>query len=154
MRMDQLTSKLQAALSDAQSLAVGNDNNFIEPVHLVLALLDQKGGSVRQLLSQTGFTITDLRAGLQQIMERLPKVQGNGGDVVPSNELGRLFNMADKHAQKKGDKFIASEAVILAALSDKGELGKLLNSYGVSEKALENAIGNLRGGETVIDAGA
>jgi ATP-dependent Clp protease ATP-binding subunit ClpB len=154
MRMDQLTSKLQAALSDAQSLAVGNDNNFIEPVHLVLALLDQKGGSVRQLLSQTGFTITDLRAGLQQIMERLPKVQGNGGDVVPSNELGRLFNMADKHAQKKGDKFIASEAVILAALSDKGELGKLLNSYGVSEKALENAIGNLRGGETVSDAGA
>jgi len=154
MRMDQLTSKLQAALSDAQSLAVGNDNNFIEPVHLVLALLDQKGGSVRQLLSQTGFTITDLRTGLQQIMERLPKVQGNGGDVVPSNELGRLLNMADKHAQKKGDKFIASEAVILAALSDKGELGKLLNSYGVSEKALENAIGNLRGGETVSDAGA
>jgi ATP-dependent Clp protease ATP-binding subunit ClpB len=143
MRMDQLTSKLQAALSDAQSLAVGNDNNFIEPVHLVIALL-----------AQTGFTITDLRAGLQQILERLPKVQGNGGDVSPSNELGRLLNLADKHAQKKGDKFIASESVILAAMSDKGELGKLLNSYGVSEKALENAIANLRGGDKVSDAGA
>ncbi len=154
MRMDQLTSKLQAALSDAQSLAVGNDNNFIEPVHLVIALLDQKGGSVRQLLAQTGFTITDLRAGLQQILERLPKVQGNGGDVAPSNELGRLLNLADKHAQKKGDKFIASESVILAAMSDKGELGKLLNSYGVSEKALENAIANLRGGDKVSDVGA
>jgi ATP-dependent Clp protease ATP-binding subunit ClpB len=154
MRMDQLTSKLQAALSDAQSLAVGNDNNFIEPVHLVIALLDQKGGSVRQLLAQTGFTMTDLRAGLQQILERLPKVQGNGGDVAPSNELARLLNLADKHAQKKGDKFIASESVILAAMSDKGELGKLLNSYGVSEKALENAIANLRGGDKVSDAGA
>ena len=154
MRMDQLTSKLQAALSDAQSLAVGNDNNFMEPVHLVIALLDQKGGSVRQLLSQTGFTITDLRAGLQKIMEALPKVQGNGGDVVPSNELGRLLNLADKYAQKKGDKFIASEAVMLAAMNDKGELGKLLNSYGVSEKALENAIVNLRGGDKVSDAGA
>jgi plastocyanin/lambda repressor-like predicted transcriptional regulator len=154
MRMDQMTSKLQAALSDAQSLAVGNDNNFIEPVHLILALLDQKGGSVRQLLSQTGFAITDLRTGLQQIMERLPKVQGNGGDVAPSNELGRLLNMADKHAQQKGDKFIASEAIILAAMNDKGELGKLLTSFGVSEKALENAISNLRGGDTVSDAGA
>jgi len=154
MRMDQMTSKLQAALSDAQSIAVGNDNNFIEPVHLILALLDQKGGSVRQLLSQTGFAITDLRTGLQQIMERLPKVQGNGGDVAPSNELGRLLNMADKHAQQKGDKFIASEAIILAAMNDKGELGKLLTSFGVSEKALENAISNLRGGDTVSDAGA
>ncbi|MEK7260188.1 MAG: ATP-dependent chaperone ClpB, partial [Pseudomonadota bacterium] len=154
MRMDQLTSKLQAALSDAQSLAVGHDNNFIEPVHLIAALLDQKGGSVRPLLSQTGFNIADLRTRLQQLIDRLPKVQGNAGDVSLSNELGRLMNQADKLAQKSGDKFISSESIVLVAMSDKGELGKLLNSYGVSEKALENAIANLRGGDKVTDAGA
>jgi ATP-dependent Clp protease ATP-binding subunit ClpB len=154
MRMEQLTSKLQAALSDAQSLALGNDNNFIEPVHLVAALLDQKGGSVRPLLSQTGFDISDLRTRLQQLIDRLPKVEGNGGDVALSNELGRMMNLADKLAQKNGDKFISSEAVILVSMSDKGELGKLLNSFGVSEKALENAINNLRGGEKVTDASA
>jgi ATP-dependent Clp protease ATP-binding subunit ClpB len=154
MRMDQMTSKLQAALSDAQSLAVGHDNNFIEPVHLVAALLDQKGGSVRPLLSQTGFNIADLRTRLQQLIDRLPKVQGNAGDVSLSNELGRMMNQADKLAQKSGDKFISSESIVLVAMSDKGELGKLLISYGVSEKALENAIANLRGGDKVSDAGA
>ncbi|MDO8273791.1 MAG: ATP-dependent chaperone ClpB [Gammaproteobacteria bacterium] len=154
MRMDQLTSKLQAALSDAQSLAVGHDNNFIEPAHLIAALLDQKGGSVRPLLSQTGFNIADLRTRLQQLIDRLPKVQGNAGDVSLSNELGRLMNQADKLAQKSGDKFISSESIVLVAMGDKGELGKLLNSFGVSEKALENAIANLRGGDKVTDAGA
>ncbi len=154
MRMDQLTSKLQAALSDAQSLAVGHDNNFIEPAHLIFALLDQKGGSVRSLLSQTGFNIADLRTRVQQLIDRLPKVQGNAGDISLSNELGRLMNQADKLAQKSGDKFISSESIVLVAMSDKGELGKLLNSYGVSEKALENAIANLRGGDKVTDAGA
>jgi ATP-dependent Clp protease ATP-binding subunit ClpB len=154
MRMDQLTSKLQQALADAQSLALGNDNNFIEPVHLMLALLDQKGGSVRPLLSQTGFNLNELKAGLQGILKRLPQVEGTGGDVAVSNELGRLLNQADKISQKNGDKFISSESVILAAMADKGELGKLLNSFGISEKALENAINNLRGGEKVTDADA
>ncbi|MGB4248390.1 MAG: ATP-dependent chaperone ClpB [Pseudohongiellaceae bacterium] len=154
MRMDQMTSKLQAALADAQSLAVGHDNNFIEPVHLVAALLDQKGGSVRPLLSQTGFNIADLRSRLQQLIDKLPKVEGNAGDVALSNELGRLMNQADKLAQKNGDKFVSSEAIILVAMADKGELGRLLNSYGVNEKALENAIANLRGGDKVSDAGA
>ena len=154
MRMDQLTSKLQQALADAQSLALGNDNNFIEPVHLMLALLDQKGGSVRPLLSQTGFNLNELKAGLQGILKRLPQVEGTGGDVAVSNELGRLLNQADKISQKNGDKFISSESVVLAAMADKGELGKLLNSFGISEKALENAINNLRGGEKVTDADA
>src|SRR5690606_19891458 len=154
MRMEQLTSKLQAALSDAQSLAVGHDNNFIEPVHLVLALLDQKGGSIRPLLAQTGFNITELRNGLQQIVDRLPKGEGNAGDGGMSNELARLFNMADKLARKTGDKFIASEVVLLAAMADRGDLGRLLVRVGVSEKAPENAIQNLRGGEKVADAGA
>ncbi len=154
MRMDQLTSKLQQALADAQSMALGNDNNFIEPVHLMLALLDQKGGSVRPLLSQTGFNLTELKTGLQAILKRLPQVQGTGGDVAMSNDLGRLLNQADKISQKNGDKFISSESVVLAAMSDKGELGKLLTSFGISEKALENAISNLRGGEKVTDADA
>lgn len=154
MRMDQLTSKLQAALSDAQSLALGQDNNFIEPVHLVIALLDQKGGSVRPLLSQTGFNISELRKQLQQLLERLPKVEGNGGDVALSNESSRLMNQADKLAQKNGDKFISSETVLLAAMADKGDLGRLLNSFGVSDQALQSAINNLRGGDKVTDAGA
>lgn len=154
MRMDQLTSKLQQALADAQSMALGNDNNFIEPVHLMLALLDQKGGSVRPLLSQTGFNLTELKTGLQAILKRLPQVQGTGGDVAMSNDLGRLLNQADKISQKNGDKFISSESVVLAAMSDKGELGKLMTSFGISEKALENAISNLRGGEKVTDADA
>ncbi|HDZ10284.1 ATP-dependent chaperone ClpB [Pseudohongiella sp.] len=154
MRMDQLTSKLQAALADAQSLALGNDNNFIEPVHLMISLLDQKGGSVRPLLSQTGFDLTALRTGLNDILQRLPKVEGNGADVAMSNELGRLLNQADKTSQKNGDKFISSESVMLAAMADKGELGRLLISFGISEKALQTAINNLRGGEKVTDAEA
>jgi ATP-dependent Clp protease ATP-binding subunit ClpB len=154
MRMEQMTSKLQSALADAQSLALGNDNNFIEPVHLILALLDQKSGSVRPLLSQTGFNINQLKTGLQTIYNRLPKVEGTGGDVAMSNELGRLLNQADKTSQKNGDKFISSESVIVAAMSDKGELGKLLNSFGITEKALENAIANIRGGEKVTDSDA
>jgi ATP-dependent Clp protease ATP-binding subunit ClpB len=154
MRMDQLTSKLQAALADAQSMALGQDNNFIEPVHLMQALIDQKSGSLRPLLSQTGFNLQALRAGLQDILQRLPKVEGTGGDVAMSNELGRLLNQADKISQKNGDKFISSEAVLLAAMEDKGELGKLLNSFGISTKALETAISNLRGGEKVTDADA
>lgn len=154
MRMEQMTSKLQSALADAQSLALGNDNNFIEPVHLILALLDQKSGSVRPLLSQTGFNINELKTGLQGIFNRLPKVEGNGGDVAMSNELGRMLNQADKISQKNGDKFISSESVVLAAMADKGELGKLLNSFGITEKALENAIANIRGGEKVTDADA
>lgn len=154
MRIDQFTSKLQAALSEAQSLALGNDNNFIEPVHLLLALVDQKGGSVRPLLSQTGFNITELRKGLQAMLDRLPVVEGTGGDVAMSGELARLLNHADKLSQKNGDKFISSEMVLIAAMHDKGELGKLLNSFGVSLQALENAISNLRGGEKVQDPDA
>jgi ATP-dependent Clp protease ATP-binding subunit ClpB len=154
MRMEQLTSKLQAALADAQSMALGNDNNFIEPVHLILSLIEQKGGSLRPLLSQTGFNLPELRSGLQGILQRLPQVQGTGGDVAMSNELGRLLNQAYKISQKNGDQFISSEAVIMAAMSDKGELGKLLNSFGITEKALENAISNLRGGEKVTDVDA
>jgi len=154
MRIDQLTSKLQAALADAQPMALGNDNNFIEPVHLIIALLDQKGGSIRPLLAQTGFNISELRAKLQEIFERLPKVEGNAGDVAMSNDLARLMNQADRLSQKKGDSFISSEIVVLAAMADRADLGRALKSCGVSERALENAINNLRGDEKVSEAGA
>ncbi len=154
MRPDQLTSKLQAAFADAQSVALGNDNNFIEPVHLISALLDQKGGSVRPLLAQTGFNTSELRVKLQEIVDRLPKVEGNAGDVTMSNDLARLMNQADRLSQKKDDSFISSEIVMLAAMADRGDLGRVLKSYAVSEQALENAIINLRGGEKVSEAGA
>lgn len=154
MRIDKLTSKLQSALADAQSMALGGDNNFIEPCHLLLALLDQKGGSVRPLLSQTGFDIADLRSKLQVLVEDLPKIKEASGEISVSGDLAKILNQADKTAQQKGDSFVSSETVLLMAMKDSGAVGKLLNSYGVSSQALENAIANLRGGESVDDAGA
>ena len=154
MRIDKLTSKLQSALADAQSMAAGGDNNFIEPSHLLLTLMDQKGGSVRPLLSQTGFDITDLRAKLQTLVDDLPKLQNSTGEISVSSDLAKVLNQADKIAQQKGDSFVSSETILLVAMGDAGAVGKLLNSYGVSEQALENAIANLRGGANVDDAGA
>jgi ATP-dependent Clp protease ATP-binding subunit ClpB len=154
MRMDKLTSKLQQALSDAQSLAVGKDHNLIEPAHLLSVLVDQKGGSIRPLLMQTGFDIPALRNGLQKLIIDLPVVQNNGGDIQLSPDLGKMLNVADKLSQQGGDQFISSEYVFLAAMDDKGALGKLLNSFSVSKQALENAIKNLRGGATVDDPDA
>jgi len=154
MRIDKLTSKLQSALADAQSLALGKDNNQIEPCHLMLSLIDQKGGSVTPLLSQTGFNLVELRQQLRKLVDDLPKIQNSEGEITVSPELAKLLNQADKLAQKKGDSFISSETILLVAMNDKGGLGKLLNSFGVSPQALENAIANLRGGESVTDAGA
>ena len=154
MRIDKLTSKLQSALADAQSMAAGGDNNFIESSHLLLTLMDQKGGSVRPLLSQTGFDITDLRAKLQTLVDDLPKLQNSTGEISVSSDLAKVLNQADKIAQQKGDSFVSSETILLVAMRDAGAVGKLLNSYGVSEQALENAIANLRGGANVDDAGA
>ncbi|MBT5485052.1 MAG: ATP-dependent chaperone ClpB [Gammaproteobacteria bacterium] len=151
MRMDKLTSKLQVALSDAQSLAVGKDHNYIEPAHLVSVLVDQKGGSIRPLLMQTGFDIPALRNGLQKIINELPVVQDHGGDVMMSPDMAKLLNIADKISQQSGDQYISSEYVFLAAMDDKGALGKLLKSFSVSKQAMENAIKNLRGGANVDD---
>ncbi|MDF1643836.1 MAG: ATP-dependent chaperone ClpB [Pseudomonadales bacterium] len=149
MRMDKLTSKLQQALADAQSLAVGNDNNMIEPLHLIQVLLDQQGGSVRPLLMQTGFDVKSLSEQLSAAIDRLAKVTNPEGDVQMSPDLARLFNRADKFSQERNDQFISSELVLLAAMDDKGELGKILGSYGVTAQALNNAIQNIRGGESV-----
>ena len=154
MNIEKLTSKLQSAFSDAQSIAIGKDSNVIEPVHLVLALLDQKGGSVRPLLSQTGFNVSDLRAKLENLVDSLPKIGASDGGITVSQELGKLLNQADKNSQQNGDSFISSETIVLIAMDDNSALGKLMSSYGVSTQALENAISNLRGGENVSDPGA
>ncbi|WP_058534928.1 ATP-dependent chaperone ClpB [Legionella saoudiensis] len=155
MRMDKLTSKFQMALADAQSLALGGDNNFIEPEHLMKALLDQQGGSCRPLLSKAGVNISLLRTLLEQALDKLPKVSGVGGDVHISNSLNRLLNLTDKIAQQKKDNFISSELFVLAAISEENSaLARLLKQAGGERKAIENAINELRGGEAVNDPNA
>lgn len=154
MRIDRLTSKLQLAISDAQSLAVGMDHPAIEPVHLLQALIEQQGGSIKPLLMQVGFDINGLRQALVKELDQLPKIQNPTGDVNMSQDLARLLNQADRLAQQKGDQFISSELVVLAAMDENSKLGKLLLSQGVTKKALENAINNLRGGAAVNDANA
>jgi len=152
--MDKLTTKFQLALADAQSLALGRDNQFIEPVHLMLALLDQEGGSVRHLLTRADVNVNALRSKLGEALERLPQVEGAGGDVQVSNDLGRMLNLTDKLAQKRGDQFISSELFVLAALKDRGELGRRLKDSGAVTGAIEQAIDNLRDGQVVDDPNA
>ncbi len=154
MRMDKLTSKFQMALSDAQSLAVGRDHQVIEPVHLLLALLDQEGGSVRPLLTQAGVNVAQLRARLGEQLDRLPRVEGTAGDVMVSNPLSRMLNVTDKLAQQRGDSFVSSELFVLAASEDKGELGQALREAGASRQLLEQAIDRMRGGDAVDDPNA
>jgi ATP-dependent Clp protease ATP-binding subunit ClpB len=154
MRMDKLTSRFQSALADAQSLAVGRDNQFIEPAHLLLALIDAEGGGTRPLLLKAGVDVNRLRSQLSSMLDRLPKVEGTAGDVQLSNDLGRLLNVTDKLAQKRGDQYISSELFVLAAVDDKGPLGKALKDSGASRAVLEKAIDEVRGGEKVEDAAA
>jgi len=152
--MDRLTSKFQMALADAQSLAVGRDNQFIEPAHLLLALVDQQGGTVRPLLDKAGVNVNVLRSALLKVLDGLPKVEGAPGDVHVSNDLGRLLNVTDKLAQQKGDQYISSELFVLAAVEDKGPAGKALKDAGAVKGALEKAVDELRGGEKVQDPNA
>ncbi len=154
MRMDKLTSKFQMAIADAQSLALGRDSQFIEPTHLMLALLDQQGGSVRPLLDKAGVNVNRLRSQLGQAIDGLARVEGTGGEVHFSNDLGKLLNVTDKLAQKRDDQFVSSELYVLAALDDKGELGRILKDCGAVKGALERAIEEVRGGEKVTDANA
>ena len=154
MRMDKLTSKFQMALADAQSLALGRDNGFIEPEHLMKALLDQQGGSCRPLLAKAGVNIPQLRTLLDQALEKLPKVSGTGGDIHISNALNRLLNLTDKLSQQRKDNFISSELFILAAISEDGTIAKMLKQAGGDAKSIEKSIDELRGGEPVNDANA
>ncbi len=154
MRMDKLTSMFQTALADAQSMALGKDHQFIEPIHLMMALLDQQGGSIRPLLAQMGINTQLLRTELVRELERLATVSGSGGDVQISNELSRLLNLTDKLAQKRNDKFISSELFLLAAFDEKGLLQDLLKKAGVTKQAVEKAIDTMRGGQPVDDPNA
>jgi len=154
MRMDKLTSKFQMAIADAQSLAVGRDHQFIEPLHLMSALLDQDGSTVSHLLTQADVNVNLLRSQLGEALDRLPTIGEATGDVHISNDLSRLLNLTDKLAQKRNDQFISSELFVLAALEDKGALGDLLRKAGASKGALEKAIDNIRGGQTVNDPNA
>ena len=154
MRLDKLTSKFQMALAEAQSLAVGQDHQFIEPAHLMVALLDQQGGTVRGLLSKAGANVNLLRSQLGDVIDHLPKVEGVGGDVHVSNDLTKLFNLTDKLAQKRNDQYISSELFVLAALDDASSLKKVFEQAGAVKGAVDKAIDDLRGGQQVNDPNA
>src|SRR6187551_252983 len=151
MRMDKLTSRFQSALSDAQSLAVGRDNQFMEPAHVLGALLDQQDGSTRPLLVKAGANVAKLRKDIDAALDKLPTVQGTPGDVHVSQDLGRLLNVTDKLAQQRKDEYISSELFVLASFEDKQTLAKLLKDAGASKAAIEKAIEQVRGGEAVND---
>ncbi len=154
MRMDKLTTKFQAALAEAQSLAVGRDHQFIEPAHLLTALLDQEGGSVRHLLTQADVNVNRLRSQLGEILDRLPRVEGAAGEMHVSNDLTRLLNVTDKLAQQRKDHYISSELFVLALLEDKGILGELLRKSGAARGSVEQAIEKMRGGKKIDDQNA
>lgn len=154
MRLDRFTSKFQIAISDAQSLALGRDHQYIEPVHLMVALLDQNGSPIRPLLTMLDVDVTHLRSKLGEMLDRLPKVSGIGGDVQLSSSMGTLFNLCDKVAQKRQDSYISSEIFLLAALEDRGPLGQLLKEIGLTEQKVSQAIEKIRGGQKVNDPNA
>jgi len=154
MRLDKLTSKFQMALADAQSLAVGQDHQFIEPAHLMVALLDQQGGSVRGLLTKSGVNVNLLRSQLGDAIDRYPKVEGAGGDVHFGSDLTKLFNLTDKLAQQREDQYISSELFVLAAMDDKSPLKSLMEQAGAVRGAIEKSIDDLRGGQQVDDPNA
>jgi ATP-dependent Clp protease ATP-binding subunit ClpB len=151
MRADKLTSKFQSALADAQSLAVGRDHQFIEPTHVMMALLDQEGSTAKPLLSQSGVNVNALRSRLSEALDRLPRVEGVGGEVLISRELDRALNLTDKLAQKRKDEYITSELFLLAALEEKGQLGDLLRQAGANKDRIAAAIEAMRGGQRVED---
>jgi len=153
MRFDKLTTKLQEALSEAQSLALGRDQQYIEPEHLLAALLAQEDGGVAGLVAKAGGNASALKKNASQLIEKLPKVEGTPGEVMISRDLTQLLNVADKEAQKRGDQYIASELFLLAAVSDKGRVGSLLKDAGLTRKALEKAVEEVRGGQSVSGQG-
>ncbi|UJF18935.1 ATP-dependent chaperone ClpB [Vibrio sp. SS-MA-C1-2] len=154
MRLDRFTNKFQVAISDAQSLGLGRDHQYIEPVHLLVALLNQDGSTIRPLLNITDTNTATLRAKLTELLDKQPKVTGIGGEVQLSNKTISLLNLCDKLAQKRKDAFISSELFILAATEDKGDLGKVLRELGLTNKVVEVAIDQIRGGESVNDQNA
>src|SRR4051794_17300176 len=146
MRIDKLTTKFQQALADAQSLALAHDNGFIEPQHLLAALLAQEDGGTASLLQRAGVNVGPLKKALEESIDRLVKVEGTGGEITVSRDLNNLLNLTDKEATRRGDQFIASELFLLALADDKGETGRLLKEAGLTKKSLETAIETVRGG--------
>ena len=151
MRLDRLTNQLQMALSDAQSLAVGHDHNFIEPEHLLLAMVDQQGSSAIPILTQSGANVRNLRSALKEKLNGMAKVANHTGDVHTSNDLVRTLNLADKHAQQHGDKFISTEAVLMALLAQKGSVAKMLHDVGLDEESLSKVVTAMRDGKSLDD---
>ena len=151
MRFDKLTTKFQQALADGQSLALTHDQQFIEPQHLLLAMIDENDGGIRALLARAGVNVGPLRTDLQAALGRLPKVEGHGGDITVGRDLNNLLNLTEKAATKAGDQFVASEMFLLALADDKSETGRLLKNHGLQKKALEDAIAAVRGGGNVND---
>ncbi len=149
MRFDKLTTKFQQAIADAQSIALGNDNTAIEPVHLLQALLQQEDGSTASLLSRAGVQLNSLKSGLKNALDNLPTSSDTSGEVAISRDLNNLLNVTDKHAQKRGDAYIASEMFLLALAEDKGEAGRLLKENGLTKAALESSINAVRGDGSV-----
>ena len=154
MRIDRLTSKLQLALSDAQSVALGHDHTYIEPVHILISLLDQQGGSVRPILQQAGLSVGSFRESLNGLLTRLPQVQDHDGNVQMSPEVGRLLNLADKEAQKRKDQFISSELMLMAMFDGKDDLAKALKASGITKADISTIIDQVRGGDAVNDPNA
>ncbi|MDA7745774.1 ATP-dependent chaperone ClpB [Psychromonas sp.] len=152
MRIDKLTSKFQLALSDAQSIALGRDHQYIEATHLLVAMLNQDSGSIRGILADLEININLLRSQLSAMLDKMPKVSGIGGDIQLSSQLGIIFNLCDKYAQKAKDKFISSEIFLLAVCEDKGELGSVLHKLGLTKDKVESSLKKLRQGQTVTDA--
>ena len=154
MRMDKLTTKFQQALADAQSLAVGRDHQYVEPIHVTAALLEQDGSTALPILAKAGVNVDQLGVDLMQALDRLPRVEGTAGDVLISPDLNRLLNVTDKLAQQRGDQFISSELFLLAGVQDRGPLGEMLRKTGATEAALEQTIDGVRGGQQVDNADA
>ncbi|KOR31168.1 protein disaggregation chaperone [Achromatium sp. WMS2] len=154
MRMDKLTNAMQTALADAQSLAVGRDHQFIEPAHFMLALLNQDGSMARSLLTQANVNVSQLSSGLESLLDKLPTVSGNNGELHLSNDLIKLFNVTDKLAQKRKDTYLTSELFILAAIEDNGNLGTLLRKSGANRDVIAQVVDRIRGGHKVNDANA
>jgi len=154
MQIDKLTSKFQEALGAAQSLAVGRDHQVIEPAHLLLALLNQQGGTVKPLLAQSGVNVPAYQADLEAQLNRFPQVEGGNGDIRISSDLSRLLNQTDKLAQQRQDQFISSELLVLAAVEEKNQTGELLRKHGANKTNINNVIDKIRGGERVTDQNA
>ena len=154
MRIDRLTSKLQMALSDAQSVAVGRDHSVVEPAHLLMAMLDDPQGVAKPLLAQSGANIGQLKDELTSALMRLPSVENHDGNVTMSNEMIRILNLADKRAQQRSDQYISSEVVMAAMADDKGAVGQIFKKLGVSKQDIETAIEKITGGEKVKDQNA